>query len=80
MTMMLKRSKEKLSTHPNAEQALINLQQEYDLLIKKINHFYQVRKQLLTTKRELVLAEIEKSDLMTQYKELQDHLEVQRHR
>jgi hypothetical protein len=44
----LKRSKEKLIEHPNAEQALISLQQEYDL--------------------------------MTQRKELNRHLEVQRHR
>jgi stearoyl-CoA desaturase (delta-9 desaturase) len=56
------------------------LQQEYDLLIKKINDFYQVRKKLLAFKSELVLAEVEKSDLMTQYKELQRHLEDQRHR
>ena len=78
--MTLKRSKEKLSTRPNPEQALISLQQEYDLLISKINDFYQIRKKLLTAKRELVLAEVEKSDLMTQYKELNRHLEIQRHR
>jgi stearoyl-CoA desaturase (delta-9 desaturase) len=78
--MTLKRSKEKLSARPNAEQALVSLQQEYDLLISKINDFYQVRKKLLAAKRELVLAEVEKSDLMIQYKELNRHLEVQRHR
>mgnify|MGYP003385509267 FL=1 len=31
--MTLKRSKEKLSAHSNAEQTIIILQQEYDLLI-----------------------------------------------
>lgn len=80
VAMTLKRSKEKLRTHPDAEQALISLEKEYDLLIKKINDFYQVRKKLLTAKREQVLVEVEKSDLMAQYKELQRHLEVQRHR
>jgi stearoyl-CoA desaturase (delta-9 desaturase) len=48
IAVTLKRSKEKLIAHPNAEQALISLQQEYDL--------------------------------MTQRKELNRHLEVQRHR
>ena len=78
--MTLKRSKEKLSTYPDAEQAILSLQQEYDLLISKINDFYQVKKELLAVKRARVFAEVEKSDLMTQYKELNQHLKIQRHR
>ena len=78
VAMTLKRSKEKLSTHPDAEQAILNLQKEYDLLISKINDFYQVKKELLTVKRARVFAEVEKSDVITRYKELQQHLNDQR--
>ena len=80
VAMTLKRSKEKLSTHPDAEQAILSLQQEYDLLISKMNDFYQVKKELLAVKRARVFAEVEKSDLMAQYKELNRHLNDQRHR
>ena len=80
VAMTLKRSKEKLSSQPNAEQAIASLQQEYDLLVSKINDFYQVKKELLTIKRARVLAEVEKSDLVIQYKELNRHLNAQRHR
>jgi stearoyl-CoA desaturase (delta-9 desaturase) len=78
VAMTLKRSKEKLSTHPDAEQAILKLQQEYDLLIGKINDFYQVKKELLTLKRARVFAEVEKSDLIIRYKELHQHLNAQR--
>lgn len=80
IAMVLKRSKEKLQSQPNAEQALINLQQEYDLLISKMNAFYQVKKALVSAKREQVIAEVEKSDLIIQYKELKKHLKNQRQR
>ena len=42
--------------------------------------FFQVKKELLAVKRARVFAEVEKSDLMTQYKELNRHLNDQRHR
>ena len=50
----------------------------YSLLM--ISNFYQIRKKLLTVKRARMFAEVEKSDLMTQYKELNRHLKAQRHR
>jgi len=70
LAMTLKRSKEKLTKLPNTEQAIMQLQQEYDLLISKFNDFYQVRKALLNAKREQVLADVEKSELMKQYHDL----------
>jgi len=70
LAMTLKVSKDKLIRLPNTEQSILHLQHEYDLLISKLNDYYQIRKTLLTEKREQVLADVEKSDLMKQYKEL----------
>jgi stearoyl-CoA desaturase (delta-9 desaturase) len=74
LAMTLKRSKDKLIQLPNTEQAILQLQQEYDLLISKLNAYYQIRKTLLSAKREQVLADVEKSDLMKQYQELKHKL------
>jgi len=78
LAMTLKRSKDKLIRLPNAEQTIMQLQQEYDLLINKLNDYYQVRKTLLSTKREQVLADVEKSELMKQYQELKAKVIEQR--
>ena len=50
----------------------------YSLLM--ISNFYQIQKKLLTVNRARMFAEVEKSDLMTQYKELNQHLKAQYHR
>jgi len=78
LAMTLKRSKDKLIALPDAEQALLQLQQEYDLLISKLNAYYQVRKTLLLEKHEQVMADVEKSELMKQYHELKTRLNEQR--
>lgn len=77
LAMTLKHSKDKLIKRPNAEQAILQLQQEYDLLINKLNAYYQVRKTLLNAKREQVLADVEKTELMKQYQELKIKLSEQ---
>ncbi|ALO33549.1 acyl-CoA desaturase [Colwellia sp. MT41] len=78
IAMTLKNTKAKLITHPNTEQTLIYLQQEYELLVSKINEYYLVRKKVLQAKRDHLLAEVEKSDLMAQYQELKQRLTEQR--
>jgi stearoyl-CoA desaturase (delta-9 desaturase) len=78
LAMVLKKTKAKLVTYPNADQSIAYVQQEYDLLIKKINDFYQIRKTLLAAKREKVIADVEKSELMAHYQELKQHLIIQR--
>jgi len=78
LAMTLKRTKAKLATHPNAEQAVIYLHQEYELLVTKINAYYLVKKQVLHAKRDHLLAEVEQSELLAQYKELKQKLAEQR--
>lgn len=77
LAMVLKSSKERLSQLPNAEHTIVQLQQEYDLLINKLNAYYQVRKALFTSKRKQVLADVERSELMKQYQELKLKLSEQ---
>ena len=76
--MTLKHTKAKLITHPNTEQTLIYLQQEYELLVNKINEYYLVRKKVLQARREHLRVEVEKSDLMAHYQELKLRLTEQR--
>ncbi|MGL1958184.1 MAG: fatty acid desaturase [Colwellia sp.] len=78
LAMTLKLSKKKLISHPDAEQMLIKLQQEYDALINRINAFYQIRKTVLIAKRVQVMAGVEQSELMLQYQEIKQLLKKQR--
>lgn len=41
-----------------------------------INGFYQIRTKLLAVKQSWIFAEVEKSDLIAQYKELNENLKV----
>jgi len=75
--MILKRSQLKLKSHPNGEQLREALQHEYDVLVLKINAFYEARKQLLTAKRNNLIKNIEDSEVFTHYKELKSHLAAQ---
>jgi len=78
LAMSLKRSSLQLKSHPHAEQMLAKLQQEYDVLIQKLNAYYASRKQLLTIKRDKLIADVEKSELLHQYHELKAHFEQQK--
>ena len=75
--MTLKRSQLKLNSLPNSEQLRERLEQEYEALVHKINEFYEARKLLIATKREKLVADVEKSELMQQYKELKQKLAEQ---
>jgi len=78
ITMMLKQTKSKLVSHPNTEHILIHLQQEYELLVNKINAYYLVRKKLLQAQHDRLLADVEASELIAQYQELNMRLVEQR--
>jgi len=78
LSMILLRSQEKIALHPDAEQLLERLQQEYDELINKVNAFYAARKALLASKRDQLIADVENSEAMTQYQEIKLLLAEQR--
>jgi stearoyl-CoA desaturase (delta-9 desaturase) len=77
LSMVLLRSKQKLSSHPDAELLLERLQHEYDALIHKVNEFYAARKVLIASKRDKLIADVENSDVMAQYQEIKRHLAEQ---
>lgn len=70
LAMTLKRSQQKLKTHPKAEELLAKLQGEYDVLMEKFNAFYDTKKQVVLTKKKALVTEVESSDLMQQLKDL----------
>jgi stearoyl-CoA desaturase (delta-9 desaturase) len=78
LAMTLKRSTLRLQNHPQAEHMRIKLQQEYDELITKLNAYYASKKQFMMVKRDKLIADVEKSELMKQYKEMKQHFEMQK--
>ena len=73
LTMILKLSKDKINLHPETDKAhemQQKLQLEYDQLIEKMNELYTVRKACLVAKKEKFISDVEKSELLQQYKEL----------
>ena len=78
LSMTLKRTQQRIAQHPNAEAMLDKLQQEYDLVMSKLNAFYDAKKQLLTTKKAELLSDVENSELNKQYVELKARFNEQK--
>ena len=78
LAMVLKYQQKKLANHPHSEMMLVRLQQEYDALISKLNDFYAVKKQLLLSKRDKLIVDVEKSELSIKYQELKFNLGQQK--
>ncbi|SET72936.1 acyl-CoA desaturase [Thalassotalea agarivorans] len=78
LAMILKRSKSRVAKKalPNADQIIENLQHDYEQLLLKMNEFYEAKKQVITLKKEQLLADVEHSELMHQYQELKQHLKM----
>ncbi|MEJ6476115.1 acyl-CoA desaturase [Pseudoalteromonas piscicida] len=75
---LMNKTKVSLAKLPLAQDKLTLLQQEYDLLLKKLQNYCTVQKQVLEAKKEAVLAQCEHSALMQQYKELEQAWETQK--
>lgn len=78
LAMALKRSQQNLVSHPHAEEMKAKLQAEYDLLIAKLNEFYDLKKQLLLAKKDELICEVENSELLKRFAELKSNLAEQR--
>lgn len=75
---LLNKTKVSLAKLPLAQDKLTLLQQEYDLLLKKLQNYCAVQKQVLESKKEAVIAQCEHSALMQQYNELEQAWESQK--
>lgn len=78
LAMSLKRSQQRLISHPQAEEMKQKLEAEYEALIARVNEFYAMKKQVLINKKEKLLTEVENSELMKQFSELKESLAEQR--
>ncbi len=79
IAMTLKQTKAKVQSQPNAEQLLSYLQQEHEMLINKINAYYQIKKKVIHEKKVQLLAEVESTELIVQYQELKLRM-IEQHR
>ncbi len=79
IAMTLKQTKAKVQSQPNAEQLLSYLQQEHEMLISKINAYYQIKKKVIHEKKVQLLAEVESTELIVQYQELKLRM-IEQHR
>ncbi|GLX83120.1 acyl-CoA desaturase [Thalassotalea eurytherma] len=80
LSMTLKRTQLRIAQHPNAEAMLDKLEQEYDLVVSKLNAFYDAKKQLIATKKAELLSDVENSELNKQYVELKARFNEQKKR
>jgi stearoyl-CoA desaturase (delta-9 desaturase) len=78
VAMQLQRTREKVSTLPNAEEILQKLQAEYELLALRMTEFYAAKKQLMEVNKQKLKRSYERLDLDYKYKELKANLAVQR--
>ncbi|MBD1582300.1 acyl-CoA desaturase [Pseudoalteromonas sp. S16_S37] len=76
-TLLLK-TKVRLAKLPLAQDKLTLLHQEYELLLKKLQTFCSVQKQLIEAKKDSMLEHCEKSALMKQYQELEAAWQTQK--
>jgi len=74
----LKNSIQKLAHLPNADILVQRLQQEYELLIRQINDFYQARKQWLESRKQAVKDNYDNSALAQSYHDLKHALDEQK--
>jgi stearoyl-CoA desaturase (delta-9 desaturase) len=77
-SMVLKQNQQKLKTHPNGDLLLARLQQEYDDLMVRLNAYYAAKKQLITSKKQKFIADVEQGELGLQYAELKQLLSQQK--
>lgn len=78
VAMQLQNMKEKVSALPDAEEVMLRLQKEYDLLVQKMAEFYATKKQLMGSKRQELKAGYSNLELASKYKELKRSLAIQK--
>jgi stearoyl-CoA desaturase (delta-9 desaturase) len=68
---LLNKTQVRLAKLPLAQDKLTLLHQEYEMLLKKLQHFCAVQKELLEAKKDAMLAQCDKHALLKQYQELE---------
>jgi stearoyl-CoA desaturase (delta-9 desaturase) len=76
-SMQLKRAQARLESMPNAQELLITLQTEYDLLVSKMSDFYTAKKRLMDSKKANLKRSYDALDLDFKYQEIKNALLIQ---
>jgi len=75
---LMSKTQGRLAKLPLAQDKLTLLQQEYDLLLKKLQNYCSLQKQVLEAKKNNMAKQCECSALMAQYHELEAAWETQK--
>lgn len=78
LEMQLKYAHEKAITLPNAEEIVVKIQHEYDVLMQRMGEYYATKKRLVNMKKKNLQATYERLELDFKYKELKQTLAVQK--
>lgn len=78
LQMQLSRLQQKVKHLPDAEQILQTLEQEYNLLITRLQDYYQVKKELLQRKKQQLVEQYSQCEFKQRYSEFKQHLYLQR--
>jgi len=76
--MQLQRARENVKQRPNAEQLLQLLEQEYELLLQRMQDYYTLKKELLMQRKQKLVAHYQAVDFKQSYQEFREHLQQQR--
>ncbi len=80
VAMQLKQAKENVSSSHNAEEVLVRIQAEYELLAQRMTEYYSAKKQLMEVKKQSLQENYQKMELHYKYKELKQNLALQKER
>ena len=78
LEMQLKYAHDKAITLPNAEEIVVKIQHEYDVLMHRMGEYYATKKRLVNMKKKNLQATYERLELDFKYKELKQTLAVQK--
>ncbi|MCV2886629.1 fatty acid desaturase [Aestuariibacter sp. AA17] len=76
--MQMRTATEKASCLPNAEELVVTLQQEYDLLLQRMAEYYDAKKALMNAKKAQLKQSYETLELNYRYKELKQNFLLQK--
>lgn len=76
--MQLQKTSAKLAAIPDADELLVKVQQEYDLLVQKMTAYYGAKKRLMTIRKRHLARSVERLEIDFHYKELKHALALQK--
>ncbi|MBU3022009.1 fatty acid desaturase [Aestuariibacter sp. A3R04] len=76
--MQLQKTSAKLAAIPDADELLVKVQQEYDLLVQKMTAYYEAKKRLMAIRKRHLTRSVERLEIDFHYKELKHALALQK--